>query len=272
MPGSLPRKANGQWIGAYGPNEPRPCVDCGETKEASEFHAKRKARDGTIKTRQSYCRECGRLRVRAKRGCKPRTRQTPEEINRKKREKYRRDMRDPEARERKREQDREAARRRRARAKVDAEVRESFRQARAKWLSKAYRDEDRRLALNAQTRERNRRRMESLREDPAAYEDYVSIRRMDARLRTGAVATKPQAVGAWRRTRNDLPAEPLLAWLASAFPGETAEQLEARTGVNAKRFRDIRAGQMSVDLATVDRIFTLGLGRPDLVAALYPVE
>ena len=84
------------------------------------------------------------------------------------------------------------------------------------------------------------------------------------------------ANGAWHggaHTETPVDAEPFLAFLRDAFPDATPESLESLTGIPARRFREFFVeGKSVVSLDLVDRAFTKGLGRPDLVAALYPME
>lgn len=267
----VPRMDNGQFIGRYDADEPRACVDCGEVKPGEEFHTKIYNKDRTPRRRQSYCKLCARLRNRKRYNRRPRTRQTPEEVKAQKRDKYRRDMLDPERAERKRAQGREAARRRRERAKEDEAVRAAIRAARKRWEAKVYADPVRHEATLEAVRERYWLRSLLLSLDPERYATYVAERRMDARLRTGAVAAKPTAIDAWTRRRDDVPARPFLDWIDEAFPGKSPESIESATGLNAKTLRNMRA-QSVVSLGIVDAALTVGLGRPDLVAALYPVE
>lgn len=229
-------------------NAPRRCVRCKRIQAAIEFYPKVRNEDGSIRTRQSSCRTCVNNRRRADRQERG-ERQSREEINRKARERYSRYRLDPEKAERMRKQAREGARRRRERAKRDAAIRESIQAAQRRWYEKLY-------------------------ADPERHADYLVTIRIYGRSRRDSGRIIASVPDAYRHDRTLVASGPFLAYLAEAFPGESPEQLEKRIGLAARTLREIdsRNGVGLVELETVDNAFTRGLGRPDLVAALYPIE
>jgi hypothetical protein len=70
-------------------------------------------------------------------------------------------------------------------------------------------------------------------------------------------------------------AGPLLELLRDMFPGWTAHQIALLAGytISDRRLRDVlNERQDHVELETVDRLLTRGLGRPDLLYVLYPLD
>lgn len=68
---------------------------------------------------------------------------------------------------------------------------------------------------------------------------------------------------------------PLLAFIDDRFPGLTPSEVAREIGyaVSERRLRAVfYEGQMTMELDTVDRFLTQGLGRPDLLNAIYPVN
>lgn len=227
-------------------NAPRTCTDCGDTKAAEEFRVRGYNEDGSPRTRQSYCIACARRR----RGVtKPlvKKKQTREEINRKNLERYRQYRKDPDWVERKRARDRARARERRELAKQDAAIAEAIRATNQRWR-------------------------ERVRADPERYLAYLADMRIRDRTRRNSTRVFSNVAGGYREACELVPAAPFLRWLDAAFPDETPETIQAKVGLNAKIVRNMRDGQGTVSLAVVDTTLTIGLGRPDLVATLYPVE
>lgn len=249
MASTLTRKANGQWLPLFGPDESRPCRECGEEKPPDQFHVKVYRKDGSIQRRSTLCKSCHNARYRKSYDRKPRSRkrEPSAETQRKKRAKYREDMADPTAVERKRRQAREAARRRRERAKVDPEVAQALADAKRRWEQKVY-------------------------ADPERHATFLQDIRMRNRIRNGSTVALATAIGAYRDGRDLVPAQPFLDWIDDAFPRETPEAIETMIGLNPKTLRNLQEGQPTVSLSVIDVALTVGLGRPDLVMVLYPVE
>jgi hypothetical protein len=69
-------------------------------------------------------------------------------------------------------------------------------------------------------------------------------------------------------------AEPFRDFLAVMYPGMNAGEIATLIAfaVSDRRLREIFRGAATVELDTVDRFFTRGLGRPDLLNAVYPWE
>lgn len=231
-------------------NAPRVCTDCGDKKPATDFRVREYNDDGSPRTRQSYCTLCARSRGRRRRSKenrRVREKQTRAEINRKNRERYHRYRTDPDWVERKRVKDRARARERRELAKQDAALAEAIRATNQRWR-------------------------ERVRADPERYLAYLSDMRIRDRTRRNSTRVFANALGGYKDACELVPAAPFLRWLDAAFPDETPETIEARIGLNAKVVRNMRDGQGTVSLGIVDTTLTVGLGRPDLVATLYPVE
>lgn len=68
-------------------------------------------------------------------------------------------------------------------------------------------------------------------------------------------------------------AEPLREFIRTAFPDTNANALAAKIAfaISDRRLRDLLNGQPKIELDTADRFFTVGLGRPDLLNATYPI-
>lgn len=236
-------------------NAPRVCTDCGEKKPAGDFRVREYNDDRSPRTRQSYCAVCARKRSRRRRSRsrsskenrRVREKQTRAEINRKNRERYHRYRTDPDWVERKRAKDRARARDRRELAKQDEALAEAIRATNQRWRDR-------------------------VRADPERYLAYLSAMRIRDRTRRNSTRVFSNALGGYQEACELVPAAPFLRWLDTAFPDETPETIEARIGLNAKIVRNMRDGQGTVSLGIVDTTLTVGLGRPDLVATLYPVE
>jgi len=71
-----------------------------------------------------------------------------------------------------------------------------------------------------------------------------------------------------------VPAEPLLRYLRHAFHGwKPGEITSAHGGVIGRRLLEAFNGRQDMlDLDAVDRFLTIGMGRPDLLNELYPLE
>lgn len=245
---------DGRFQMRYQPNEPRHCPRCveqGRTEilDAENFYAKDRNPDGSIKTRGTYCKRCCRERQRELRGHRPKDMSRQSEAARRMRRKaaYARLKRDPERAAKLRAAKREQARRRRERAKTDP-------------------------AVDAAIRATTKRHYDKLRNDPQLWEDKLIDARIRYRDAKESEVRETNAVGAYRApsAKDAVDAEPFLAYLQVAFPDASSEALEALTGIPSTRFREIKRGKERLTLDLIDRALTRGLGRPDLVAALYP--
>lgn len=240
----------GQFRLKYQPNEPRDCPRCKRHLEAAQFHAKTRAEDGSVRSRQTLCRDCGRERQRELNGHRPQSISSKAERKRRRRERYVAMMADPERAERHRKTKREQARRRRERAKADP-------------------------AVDAAIRATTKRHYDRVRNDPEAWQLKLIDQRIRYRDVNDPSVLHSVANGAWEPGAHldvIVPADPFLAYLGDAFPEASPEQLESLTGIPSRRFREFTYGQAVVSLDLVDRALTIGLGRPDLVAALYPYD
>lgn len=246
----MERGKGGQFRPRYAPDEPRQCPRCERDLEAEHFYAKTRDEDGNIRTRQTLCKDCMREVQRERGGFKARSRESDEVRRLKRRERYLRMMADPERRERQREAKREQARRRRERAKTDA-------------------------AVDAAIRAATKRHYDRIRNDPEAWQFKLEDQRIRYRGTNNPRFMHTVAVGAYRGPSyaDTVEVGPFLSYVAGAFPDASPEQLEKVLGIPARRFREfIDEGKERVSLDLVDRAFTLGLGRPDLVTALYPYD
>ena len=82
-----------------------------------------------------------------------------------------------------------------------------------------------------------------------------------------------KVAGAWAppSSQETVDPAPFLAYLAYRFPTWDLEELARLMGISSRRMRDWAHGDRA-ELDAVDRALTRGLGRPDLLNVLYPVE
>ena len=70
-----------------------------------------------------------------------------------------------------------------------------------------------------------------------------------------------------------VPAAPFAQYVGELFPGWTPGELAVLLAIPERRVRDLlEYGAEAVTLDLVDRALTIGLGRPDVLNALYPYE
>lgn len=235
----------------YLPDEDRECPQCERLLAADAFHAKSRNEDGSIRTRQTYCKECVRERQRERNGAEPRKPpMSPEERRAQRRAYYYEVAADPVRAERRRENKREYQERRRKQAKVDQSVADAIRAT-----AKRYRDR--------------------VRNDPDAWRDRLAEQRIRYRGENAPSRFWSTANGAWTggaHIEEIVDTTPFVEFLDAVYPDASSEQLESIFGIPSTRFRELRRGKGNVSLDLIDRAFTIGLGRPDLVAALYPLE
>jgi hypothetical protein len=132
--------------------------------------------------------------------------------------------------------------------------------------------------------------IERIRSDPVSLADWRAKRRMDAKLardrrrggpptrtyplrRKLAGTTVPDNYTAPSKVET-VPAEPLRVYLEKRFPNYDASAmlLAVRGAVSDKGLRRLFNDRVpTIELDFADRLLTLGLGRPDLLNALYPV-
>lgn len=138
----------------------------------------------------------------------------------------------------------------------------------------------------ARKREKYAARMTVLSADPAAlaeWREYLRVKEKLRRERLGAKQYPPRTAwqdgtpiaGAYEppSRREIVDPAPFVDFLARAFPGWTYESLGALLGLPPRRLREwaeYQGGNATLD--AVDRALTRGLGRPDLLNTLYPVE
>lgn len=243
----MEREGGGRYKAKYKPDEDRVCPRCQTLLPAGSFHAKTRNSDGSIRTRQTLCKVCAKERNRELNGFRPQSKMSQAEIKERRRAGYDRVSADPVRAEQRRRRKREQARRRRERAKVDPVVAESLREA-----SERYR---RKVML-----------------DPETHAWRLVDQRIRYRDGHPNGARHRTAVEAFAATREQVDAGPFLAYLAMAFPDATSEQLETMLGIPSQRFRELNDGKERISISLIDRALTTGLGRPDLVAVLYPME
>lgn len=140
-------------------------------------------------------------------------------------------------------------------------------------------------ARRARRAELYRQRMEAIRADQArldAHREAVRVKASLARERAGASQYRPRqkhngrtVAGAYTGpSRTEVvDAEPLRAYIRHEFPGVNANELAIEIGyaVPDRRLREVLNGQERIELDTVDRFFTVGLGRPDVLNDVYPL-
>lgn len=272
------RGENGQYVQQHAPDAPRECRDCGEVKDAEEFHVKRRFPDGSPRSRQAYCKDCAKERNRKRYNRRPRTAMTHEERLEQKRKKYRHDRMSSTKREARRAAGREAARRRRERAKTDAALAARLAEQTRRWHAGLKQDANRYEEHLAKAREREQRRRDELRADREAWAEAMVNARIDRAIANGEPSVlRASAVEAYADDLGPrVPLEPFAQWLRVAFPHETPEETAARFERIMEPRQVVRylseEGHSSVSLAVVDHIVTHGLGRPDLLFSLYPME
>jgi hypothetical protein len=226
------------------------CPKCGDTKPLSAFYA-RKDRHGQM-VQAGYCKEC-------------------------KREAGREWARRPENRERTLAQ----ARARYEASKADPEL-VSRRRARDRERQRRYRAAD-----PERYRDNNRRWRERMLADPERKTRLLAGRRIYARVARERITGKLE--GAWRSETTAepyrqvahgkgselVPAAPIVGYLRRTFPGWKPGEIATHThnAVSGRLiYRLLVEGSGNVELDAVDRLVTHGLGRPDLLLALYPIE
>jgi hypothetical protein len=227
----------------YGPDDDRQCPRCERTQPAENFFAKTRFEDGSVRTRQTLCRDCSRERQRELGGHKPRSRQSIEARRKRRKAAYERIKRDPERAAKLRAAKREQARRRRERAKTDP-------------------------AVDAAIRATTKRYYDKRKADPEVMLDKLVDARIRYRDQADPRFSHSDATESFVNTKDYVPIEPFLAWLAVTFGGDVPDEFVELVGHDMKRFRDRDA----ISLGIVDRIVTHGLGRPDLVESLYPYD
>ena len=238
--------ANGQFRPKYRPDEDRPCPRCERTLPAEQFHAKVKNEDGSVRIRQTLCKECSRERQRELRGHKPKSKQSKNLRALRRRGRYLRDARDPDKLAKRREAKREQARRRRERAKTDAETAERMRAA----------------------SERYRQKYMS---DPEAHALRLIDQRIRYREKHPTKQVQTTAFEAFDGAHDWVDSEPFLSYLKETFGAVETRDLEGYLKIDSSRF-DRLMEQKRISLSVVDYVLTKGLGRPDLLNALYPME
>lgn len=220
------------------------CPKCGVTKPESEFYA-RKRPNGTLRY-GGYCKVCKRdiQRVWA------RLPENRAKAAARKRARYQRENQDPEAVARRRKRDREAKRR---------------------W----------RAANPGRAAANTRRWRDGLQSDPERYATHLSQRRIDKRIRAERVTGKIE--GGWIEAdamdahrppslKDAIPAEPFVAWIRDEFHGAEPSTIAIALHIPDRRVRALLNGELDrVTLDFVDRAFTRGLGRPDLLNMVYPI-
>lgn len=141
-------------------------------------------------------------------------------------------------------------------------------------------------------RVRYRARMRRIFSDPALIAEYRIEQRMKAKMvrqangatpypprkvQKGGVALTAQGlpvVDAYRARHDDaeiLDAGPFVEWLTREFPRTSVRELSYALKVPERHLQALKAGEEArVSLDFVDRAVTVGLGRPDILNALYP--
>jgi hypothetical protein len=116
--------------------------------------------------------------------------------------------------------------------------------------------------------------------NPEVYEQQIA----DARIRKGQRrdSEAPSSTRRWAIAAHRAPskaetvsADPLRRYVLARFPGWTLHEIAEVTGrsVSDKLLsRVLREHAATIELDVADRFLTLGLGRPDLLLALYPPE
>lgn len=139
-------------------------------------------------------------------------------------------------------------------------------------------------------RERYRTRMRRMRKDPqrlAAWREQVRLKEKLRRERAGAKQYPPRRRQNGRRVANPwvpasakrldgvdlVNAAPFAAFIHREFPGTTCLDIAEAMGTTDRSIRRLLSGvEPHVTLAWVDRCLTLGMGRPDLLNTIYPLE
>lgn len=137
----------------------------------------------------------------------------------------------------------------------------------------------------ARRREQYAARMARIAADPeklAEWRESVRLKEKLRRERHGAKSYPPRrkwrdgrkVAGSWcpPSALETVDPAPFIAYLDRAFVGWTREELARVIGVPSRRLRDWGDQGMRAELDAIDRALTKGLGRPDLLNALYPVK
>lgn len=132
-----------------------------------------------------------------------------------------------------------------------------------------------------------KRQRERIKSDPELLTAYRVKKRIEARARRDRKRGGParqyprrvqelEASDAYRAPskRDAVPVGPLRAYLLALFHDWTSEEINTRLrhAVDDRALRRILRERDHVSIEIVDRLLTHGLGRPDLLDVLYPME
>jgi hypothetical protein len=129
---------------------------------------------------------------------------------------------------------------------------------------------------NRNPEQRARRRANARRQYAARRTERVIASRMRHRASSGAVKrNRKGTVEPYEpvSAKDAIPAAPFATWIVEMFPGWTLGEVAGLLAVPERRLREVvEYGTERITLDLVDRALTIGLGRPDLLNTLYPVE
>jgi hypothetical protein len=173
----------------------------------------------------------------------------------------------------------DAARRAERKALADPEKGPAYRARRAAWAREHRAKYPERYAAAT------RRYYERMMATPEGRAEVIVSKRISRRLRAereGRVYANPKraTVEPYRQVAHGkgsevVPAGPIMAYLERTFPGWKPGEIATfiRNAVSGRLVYHLLVERpVNVELDAVDRLVTLGLGRPDLLLVLYPLE
>jgi hypothetical protein len=149
---------------------------------------------------------------------------------------------------------------------------ETVREANVRRWERIKADDERHAAVLAARRDWEAER----REDPVLGTILAQDARMAKLIRENRPSTRRNRRSRGHWTKNLSPEEyvdpiPFLKWLDSTWPDKTVMEIVALLPISERKLRFLIEGQDHVAITTIDRVLT-GIGRPDLLNLLYPLE
>lgn len=133
-------------------------------------------------------------------------------------------------------------------------------------------DPDKREQILDKVRRYKERQRERMLIDAELHEAHLADERMRRRINGGPVEALRPAIGGYEPGLHEwVDPEPFLDFLRDTFGAVDPRDLEPILKIDAHRLNHLRE-QRRVSLSVVDFVLTAGLGRPDLLNALYPME
>lgn len=132
-------------------------------------------------------------------------------------------------------------------------------------------DPVKRERILATVRKSKQAKREAMLRDAALHEAHLADERIRQRLAKPTTILRPAVGGYDADSREWVDAQPMLDFLDAAFGAIEPRDLAVMLKVESHRITHLRE-QKRVSISVVDHVLTAGLGRPDLLNALYPME